>query len=41
MEAPRVESRPGWGSDAVEWRVVHDLGVGAVDWRGAFMNPGA
>jgi hypothetical protein len=41
MAAPRVESRPGWGSDAVEWRVVHDLGVGAVDWRGAFMNPGA
>jgi phage head maturation protease len=41
MEAPRVESRPGWGSDAIEWRAVHDLGVGAVDFRGAFMNPGA
>ncbi|MFQ3623608.1 MAG: prohead protease/major capsid protein fusion protein [Acetobacteraceae bacterium] len=41
LEAPRVETRPGWGTDAIEWRVVHDFGLGAVDWRGAFMNPGA
>ena len=40
-EEPRVEQRPAWNADAIEWRVTHDVGIGAVDWRGAFMNPGA
>ncbi|MFE3837912.1 prohead protease/major capsid protein fusion protein [Pseudogemmobacter sonorensis] len=33
-EGPQVESRPGWNTDAMEFRVRHDVGAGFVDWRG-------
>jgi hypothetical protein len=40
-EGPRVESRPGWNTLGTEFRVVWHLGAGAIDYRGAFKNPGA
>jgi phage head maturation protease len=40
-EGPRVESRPGWTTLGTEFRVVWHLGAGAIDYRGAFKNPGA
>lgn len=41
-EAPQVRTygqMPGF--DGVRIDVVHDFGVGAIDWRGAYFNPGA
>jgi len=40
-EGPRVESRPGWNTLGTEFRVVWHLGAGAIDYRGAYKNPGA
>lgn len=39
-EGPRVESRPGFETLGTEFRVVWHVGVGAVDHRGAYLNPG-
>lgn len=39
-EAPVLETKDGWRVDGVEWKVRHDYGVGAVDFRGAVRNAG-
>lgn len=38
---PLLETRPGWETLGVEFRAVLDIGVGATDWRGAYLNAGA
>ncbi len=38
---PRVESKLGWETATVEFRVRLDIGFGALDWRALAMNPGA
>ncbi|WP_010545221.1 ClpP-like prohead protease/major capsid protein fusion protein [Sphingomonas elodea] len=38
---PFTDSQDGWRVDGVEWKVRHDYGVGAVNWRAAERNPGA
>jgi len=39
-DAPRVSTGPIQGVDGVEISVLFDFGVGAVDWRGGWFNPG-
>jgi HK97 family phage prohead protease len=41
QQAPYMEMQQGWRTDGVEWKVRHDFGVGAIDWRGVVRNPGA
>lgn len=38
---PVVETRDGWNVDGTEWKVRHDYGVGAIDYRTALTNAGA
>lgn len=41
QEQPYMEMQQGWRVDGVEWKVRHDYGVAAVDFRGAVTNAGA
>lgn len=38
---PRVETRNGWETPTVDFRVRLDVGFGFLDWRSWVMNPGA
>ena len=40
-EAPTVETRLGWDTATVDFKVRLDIGFGMLDWRGWTMNPGA
>lgn len=40
-DAPRVGTAPVQGVDGIEISVLFDFGVGAVDWRGGWFNPGS
>lgn len=40
-QSPFMELQEGWRVDGVEWKVRHDFGVAAVDWRGALTDAGA
>jgi phage major head subunit gpT-like protein len=40
-EEPRVEERAGFEVDGLEIKAAIDFGVGAIDFRGAYKNPGA
>ena len=39
-EGPQVTTGPVQGVDGIEVSVIFDFGVGAIDWRGAWFNPG-
>ena len=41
VSEPFTDSQEGWRVDGVEWKVRHDYGVGAVNWRSAYKQPGA
>ncbi len=40
VEGPQVTTGPVAGVDGIEVSVIFDFGVGAIDWRGAWFNPG-
>ncbi|TXL70109.1 hypothetical protein FHP25_35905 [Vineibacter terrae] len=40
-EGPRMATREGFTTDGIELKVALDFTVGAVDYRGAYKNPGA
>jgi len=40
VEGPQVTTGPVQGADGVEVSVIFDFGVGAIDFRGAWFNPG-
>lgn len=40
-QAPKLEMEDAFTQDGTSWRVLFDYGVTAVDYRGAFKNPGA
>ncbi|QYU68029.1 hypothetical protein J4558_24775 [Leptolyngbya sp. 15MV] len=40
VEGPQVTTGPVSGVDGIEVSVIFDFGVGAIDWRGAWFNPG-
>lgn len=41
QQEPFLDSREGWRVDGNEWKVRHDYGVGALNWRSVLRNPGA
>jgi hypothetical protein len=41
VEGPQVTTGPVSGVDGIEVSVIFDFGVGAIDWRGAWFNPGS
>jgi hypothetical protein len=41
QESPVIEAEQGFDFDGVRWKVRHDYGVGATDFRGATTNAGA
>ncbi len=40
FEGPRVEERPGWEVEGMEWKVILDFGAAFTDWRTWYQNPG-
>lgn len=38
---PRIETRAGWDILGLQMRCVHEFGLGVIDWRGIYRNPGA
>ncbi len=40
-QEPYMEIQDGWRVDGVEWKVRHDFGVAAIDYRGALTDAGA
>lgn len=40
-QGPQIAMQDGWNPPGVSFRVVLHFGAGAVDWRGAYKNPGA
>ncbi len=40
-QEPLMEVKDGWRVDGVEWKVRHDFGVAAIDFRGAVTDVGA
>ncbi len=40
-QEPFMEMQDGWRVDGVEWKVRHDFGVAAIDYRGALTDAGA
>ena len=40
-QEPYMEVKDGWRVDGVEWKVRHDFGVAAVDWRASLTDAGA
>ena len=41
QKVPKLEVRKGFSMDGVEFKVLLDFGVTAVDWRALYKNPGA
>lgn len=39
-EGPRVEEMDSWEVDGMEFRCLHDFGVGAIDYRGLYKSSG-
>jgi len=40
-QEPFLDSMEGFNVDGMQWKVRLDYGVAAIDWRGAYKNPGA
>lgn len=40
-DMPFLDQQAGWSVDGTQYKVRHDYGVGAIDYRGAVYNPGA
>jgi hypothetical protein len=40
-QEPFLDSMEGFNVDGLQWKVRLDYGVAAIDWRGAYKNPGA
>jgi hypothetical protein len=40
-EAPRVRTEEAFGQQGMAMSLEHDFGMGAVDYRGGYKNPGA
>ena len=40
-QEPFMEMKDGWRIDGVEWKVRHDFGIAAIDFRGAVTDAGA
>lgn len=41
VPGPQIEVKDGWNTLGREWRVILDVGAGAIDSRGVYKNPGA
>lgn len=41
QEEPFLDNEEGFTVDGMRWKVRLDFGVGVIDWRGAYKNPGA
>lgn len=41
VQEPFMDMQDGFDVDGARWKVRLDFGVGAIDWRGAYRNPGA
>lgn len=38
---PQIESRPGWNTTGLEFRILHDFAAAGIDHRGAYRNTGS